>query len=144
MSVLWIDPYKRAATAAGHRYWKFTFSNGGDAEAEMAEIELLISSVDQTSGASISATNTNAGAAANLIDDSTGTKWGGFPLDATVTVDLGSALAIDAYTITAISGAGHYPRQWVLAWSDDDVSYTTADSQTGQSFTSLEKKTYSL
>ena len=136
-----------AAGGTGYRYWKFTFSNGGDAEVEFAEVALMIGGTDQTGSGTASATNTNgANPASNAFDNNTGTKWAGFPLDATLTYDFGSGnnFAITTYSIQAISAAGHYPRSWTLARSSDDATYTTVDTQTGQSFTSLETKTYTI
>lgn len=135
------------AAATGYRYWKFTFSNGGFSEVEISEVELMIGGTDQASGGTASATNTNgSNAPANAFDNNTGTKWSGFPLDATLTYDFGAGneKAITTYSLQAINGGSNHPKTWTLARSSDNVSYTTVDTRSGESFTSLEKKTYTI
>lgn len=134
----------RRAAAAGYTYWKIEFTNGGDAEAEFAELELMINGVDQTSGATITGVNSNGFSPSNAIDDNGSTKWSGFPLAASLTVQFASPKAITTYSIQAAAGVGHYPRSWTLQRSSDGSAYTTVDTQTGQVFTSLEKKTYTI
>jgi len=58
-----------------------------------------------------------------------------------------SGKIIQRYTITARDGGGygtHHPTAWTLQGSNNNSDWTTLDTQTGQSFTNAEKKTYSF
>ena len=57
-----------------------------------------------------------------------------------------SGKIIRRYTITSrnYSGARACPEDWTLQGSNNDSDWTTLDTQTGQSFTQAEKKTYSF
>ena len=57
-----------------------------------------------------------------------------------------SAKIIQRYTIAARNWTGteRYPSAWTLQGSNNDANWTTLDTQTGQSFTAAEKKTYSF
>jgi hypothetical protein len=53
-----------------------------------------------------------------------------------------TAETVTKYAVTA--NANKYPSSWTFEGSNDDVTWTTLDTQTGQVFTALEKKLFSL
>jgi hypothetical protein len=131
----------------GHRYWrwKWTDNQTSGAYVEFAELELLISGTDQTSpSTTISQTGTVYNAVSALVDNNASTNWQGDD-EAMVTIDLGSALAITHYSVTARSvGSSYTPKAWDFSYSDDGSSFTAVHSQSAQSFTNGEKKTYAI
>jgi hypothetical protein len=81
----------------------------------------------------------------NAVDDDTGTFGScsatGSP--STLTVDLGSAFVLSAYTMLARSGdAGGAPTAWTFQGSNNGTDWTTLDTRTGQNIAT--KQTYSL
>lgn len=149
-----------SAAVAGHRYWKFSFTGwaGAGTQGEIAEFELRVGTTDQlpdmtsntTSGVTVS-TNDDIGGLApafQAADDDAATNWGTADRTGTKTwtVDFGAGNEkdLDDYKITSRSNGFNYPTAWTLAWSDDGSSYTTADTQTSQSFGSGETKTYTI
>lgn len=62
-----------------------------------------------------------------------------------VKVDLGTAYACIGFTIRASSDyASHMPSAWTISGSNDDSNWDTLDTQTSQSFTNSQKKSYSF
>ena len=65
-----------------------------------------------------------------------------------MTVDFGSGndKAITSYTVTARNNGFNYPADFTLRASTDNFSSSDVakDTQTGQSFTAAEKKTYAI
>lgn len=149
-----------------YRYWRLnvTANNGDTSFLRVAEIELLVSGVDQTTGkgGTATASSENGGdgiyAPSKAFDDdldlSTGC-WLTASANTTgwVTIDLGSVTTIDAYSISAYSHAysdgslPQMPKNWTLQGSNtsqtgpwDDVD--TKINQTG--WVRSEKRTFTF
>lgn len=69
--------------------------------------------------------------------------WAGTgPLPEFIKIDLGSPQHCERYKVTARNPTFHGWTDWVLAGSNDDSSYTTVDSRSGQSWSNGEQKTF--
>lgn len=138
---------RATSSAAAHRYWKWKWTDNQTSGAfvEFAELELLIGGTDQTSpSTTISQTGTVYNSVSNLVDNSASTNWQGDD-ECEVTIDLGSAMAITDYTVTARNvGSSYTPKAWNFYYSDDGTSFTLVHSQSAQSFTNGQKKTYTI
>lgn len=85
-------------------------------------------------------------AAGKAIDGNGTTFWSsaddGLPQWIKFDLGDGNAEAGYRYSITARNPTSNYLAAWTLEGSNDGVAYTTLDTQTGQSFSNAEKKTY--
>lgn len=87
--------------------------------------------------------------AAKLFDNDPATWWNTLipvALPCYVKIDFGAVTAhiVTRYTWMNYLAAGCHPTAWKFYGSNDDSSYTELDSQTGQSFTYDEIKTYNF
>lgn len=147
---------RRRASGTSYRYyrWNITGTVGGG-NPNIAEVQLLLSSVDQiptmtaatTSGVTMDASNEHATGQAWKAgdDDSSGTRW---DANAAVTqwirVDFGSAQEIDEYSVEAndIYISSIVPDDWNFQGSDNGTDWTTLDTQTGLTWSSGETKNF--
>jgi len=82
--------------------------------------------------------DSNAGA-----DDWWASNLAGTPLPEWIKYQFTSAKIIQRYTMSARDySTTHSPTEWTLQGSNNDSDWDTLDSQTGQSFTQAETKTY--
>jgi predicted alpha-1,2-mannosidase len=73
--------------------------------------------------------------ATNLVDGDLGTKWLTFATTGWAQVKLSSPLPITQYAMTSANDEPtRDPRDWTLEGSDDGATWTTVDSQSGQTF----------
>ena len=117
------------------RYWRielldpFGASLNDDFSFQEVELRTSVGGSDVTSSWTATASQTDSGAAANLIDDNSGTEWsgGGGAARAWIKLDagVGNSEAIVEFAITASATT---PTDWFdmvgLSRSDDDVTYT--------------------
>jgi len=69
----------------------------------------------------------------------------GVGVPAWIRYQFAAATEIDAYSLVCNSNAGYgYPTAWTLEGSANGADWTVLDTRSGQSFTTKEKKTYSL
>ena len=86
----------------------------------------------------------------NSIQSGVNSLWhssGAFPHR--LYIDFGSAKFVNGYSITASDSAGYNlqtaaPEDYTIEGSDDNLNWTVLDTQTGQIFAELEKKTFDL
>lgn len=73
--------------------------------------------------------------ATKAIDGSVSTKWLGNMPNAWLRIDYPAAVAVTGYAITSANDAPtRDPRSWELQRSDDGSAWTTADTQSGQTW----------
>jgi predicted alpha-1,2-mannosidase len=73
--------------------------------------------------------------ATNLVDGDLGTKWLTFATTGWVSVKLDTPLSLSTYALTSANDEPtRDPRDWRLEGSNDGTTWTTVDSQSGQSF----------
>ena len=71
----------------------------------------------------------------NLVDGSPDSKWLVFERTGWVELELAEPVAVVRYALTSANDAPERdPRDWTLQGSDDGQTWTTLDTQTGQSF----------
>src|SRR5215207_5027124 len=80
--------------------------------------------------------NTNGGEVKeNLVDGSPDSKWLDFNPTGWVELELGAPVTVVRYALTSANDSPERdPRDWTLQGSDDGSTWTTLDTQTGQSF----------
>ena len=91
--------------------------------------------------------NTGAGeVVANLVDGSTDTKWLAWTPTAWAQITLSEPIAITHYALSSANDfAGRDPKDWTLQGSDDALTWTDLDRQTGQMFPDrFQTKSYQL
>ena len=78
------------------------------------------------------------------FDNSDSTYWDGYRFEAGdwIKYDLGSGVTKVAAQYTIQIASTVYPTSWKFQGSNDDTNWTDIDTQTGQTFTSGEKRTY--
>ncbi|WP_286345343.1 GH92 family glycosyl hydrolase [Frondihabitans sucicola] len=82
-----------------------------------------------------SAENAPDEVAANLADNNAASKWLAFETTATITYTLDSAQTLAKYSLTSANdSSGRDPVDFTVAGSSDGSTWTTLDTQTGQSF----------
>ena len=93
------------------------------------------------------------GAAANAFDHKSTTKWGVDNPTPSMEFSLGSAFAMNSYTITAVNEAtnlGRNPKAWTLYGKAEDGSWVALDSRenvafySGTDYTTLKKQTFTF
>lgn len=122
---------------AAHRYWRINITaNAGDASfLAIAEIEMraTVGGADQCSGGTASASASDgASPPGNAVDNNNTTRWS-TPSGTTTgwwKYDFGSAVEVVEYVIRAHpSTGGRSPKNWTLEYSDDDSTWTVADTR---------------
>lgn len=134
-----------AASLTAQHWAILTKANNGGSITTLAEVEFLASSVDQTGSGTAFANKTDYGAGSNAFDDDAGTITGNASTSQfLVGYDLGSAIAIDQYSMTAQSANGtNSPAEGFCLSSTDGLVYSIADTFT-QSLANGEKITHTL
>jgi hypothetical protein len=61
-----------------------------------------------------------------------------------IKLDAGAAFLLTRYTLTARTPSNHYWAAWILEGSPDNSSWTQVDSQSGQTFSNGQTKSYTL
>lgn len=101
-----------------------------------------------TGGTASTSSVFGANVAANGVDNNVSTYWQADETNpddtSTWTYDLGvgNAVAFGRYTLQARASGGRWPVAWTWEGSNDNSAWTTLDTQTSQSFTDGETKTY--
>lgn len=122
---------QQSAAAAGHRYWRLSFTAvQSDTELAIADVELRTAAggADVTGSGTATAQNAIAGtSAAGAFDNSAVAWWGAPNPNHWLKYDFGSGNAKDIveFTIAANSMPGRAPKSWTVEWSDDDSAWTT-------------------
>ncbi|MDQ0381665.1 GH92 family glycosyl hydrolase [Amycolatopsis thermophila] len=90
----------------------------------------------KATGATASAENTGAGeVAVNVLDGRPESKWLAFASSGWVQAEFAEPVAITRYGLTSANDAPERdPRDWTLQGSDDGTTWTTLDTQSGQTF----------
>ncbi|WP_027929750.1 GH92 family glycosyl hydrolase [Amycolatopsis thermoflava] len=90
----------------------------------------------RATGATASAENAGAGeVAVNVLDGRPESKWLAFARTGWVQIEFAEPVAITRYGLTSAHDAPERdPRDWTLQGSDDGATWTTVDSQSGQTF----------
>ena len=139
---------------SAYRYWRLNISSSyGTTYARIAEWTMNAGGVNQipamtsnvTSGVTISSPGTQGGGFEEwrAADRVPSTDWYSGPSGVTwLKVDLGSAKHIDNYTIQAINGGPYGPAAWILQGSNDDSFYFNIDTQSGQTWTASQIRSY--
>jgi hypothetical protein len=114
-----------------------THTNGYDGTGMASTV--TPGTVDKTTGktATISGGTENPGyPASNAIDDNAGTFFSGQITDSRhLVIDLGAAVFVEKYTL--LSAGGNSPTAWTMQVSDDNTNWSTVDTRTGQSCTTV-------
>jgi hypothetical protein len=130
------DPGTVVLSVGAHRYWQLVITAGGPAQtlATMAEIAFFDQSGAEIIGGAPSASQTNNGfLPTNARDKNGNTFWASNDLTAlTWKIDFGSPKDVQKFRITATNDAFSVrtPTGFDLRYSDDGVTWTTADSYT--------------
>jgi Concanavalin A-like lectin/glucanases superfamily len=137
-----------------YRYWRLNISSSvGSTYARIAEWTMNVGGVNQiplmtsntTSGVTISSAGTQGSGFEEFraADRNITTDWYSGPSGATfLEVDLGSAVHIDTYSVQSINVAGIGPAAWTLQGSNDNSFWFTIDTQTGQTWTASQLRSY--
>lgn len=145
-----------AATPTTFRYWRLRIDTPGTQTASLstlAEIQFreTVGGADATTGGTASASqNDFSSVAASAFDNNAATWWGS---DTTPSGDAvwikydfgaGNEKWIEEYTVQARSGGERIqtPRAFALQYSEDDVSWTTADTRSALTWSAGETKTF--
>lgn len=138
---------RAAASASGHLYWRITFTASvSGTYMEIAEAEMRVAGVDQTSGQTFTSSTVVGGSLSNMWDNSAANNVTLQLSDSPchVTVQFSSAQAIDSVTMTARNPTGSYPpTAGQILYSDDGTSFTSVHSYSGLSWSGGETKTFS-
>lgn len=133
--------------ASGFKAYRFTWTATPTANrTQIAEMEMLASSVDKATSTKVR--TTSIAPEASVCDDNAGT-------DATsVTVSAGSIMfsmvtpiLIDQYSLQASAGAvggARCPRDFTVDGTNDGVTFSNLDTRAGETFSNGQKKTYTL
>ena len=143
----------------GHRYWKFIFSAVlSGLYVELNEITMRETGVNKiplmtgqtTGGVTITADSYSATLDPWKVGDGDASNnanaWASISaVPQGLYIDFGNKVDIRAYSLTARNITSTYrPKDWVLYWSDDGVTYSAADTRSGESFAQGETKNYSF
>lgn len=155
MSII-INPF---VLQGGHLFYRLAITSWGGTgtQGEIAEIELFLSSADQIPAMTSATTSGVTMTGTDVAVPGTSDGWkAGDKIGSTVygtanrigtkylTVEFSTATVVDTYTLTARFNGYNYPVAWRVEVSEDGVTYVTVDTQTGQTFTAAEKKTFVL
>ena len=87
----------------------------------------------------------NAANATNAFDQNSGTKWLYLGVMGWLKYDLGHTETIQRYSIISADVAGRDPKDWQFQGSNDGVTWTTLDTQSGQVFANrLQQNSYTI
>lgn len=145
------------ASVGAHRYWRILYNSNDDGTScRLAEIEWK----DVASGSDLATTQTNAISSSTAsafwddqyvyADDGTSRNWlnNGVEAvsDAYIGYDFGAGneKAIVEMTIQSSTAPTQAPSAFQVQYSDDNSSWTTVDTFTGQTWTSGEIKTFTI
>lgn len=76
--------------------------------------------------------------------DKTALYWSSSAMPAWLSIDLGSSIYINTYTLTAYSSLNNIPTAWLFQGSSDNNTWITLDSQSGINFAASEMRIFSI
>jgi len=129
-----------AAAAAAHRYWRVNITAASGGVCSVAEVEFWLNTTTKhtTSGGTVIASGTGAGAAADVFDGNLSTWWYSGGGTGWIGYDFGSGND-KVVSMVAICGRDNsqYPTVWSLDYSDNGSSWTTLFGGTNNPSTML-------
>ncbi|MDR2997381.1 MAG: discoidin domain-containing protein, partial [Microbacterium sp.] len=125
------------ATPGSYRFYRFVFvPKAGVSHFQLSEIGLAGVALAGGDGWYVSSPSGHADSLLGSVDGDAGTVWqaDGAGVGATWQLESAAKKAFTGYAITSAADAGHDPRDWTVAGSDDGLTWTTLHQATGETF----------